>query len=81
MCHYLVLLPTDGAQVGFVAAAADVAQLFGRLGRHGLGETQTAPGVSGRPDLGDDRLPLHGWRDARQEAVDNSLWTFEPLLV
>lgn len=60
MCEYLVLLAADGAQVGFVAAAADVAQLFGGLRRHGLGETEAAPGVSGRPDLGDYRFPLHG---------------------
>lgn len=60
MRWYLVLLATDGAQVGFVAASADVAQLLGGLGRHGLGETQTAPGVSGRPDLGKNRFPLHG---------------------
>lgn len=60
MCQDLVLLATDGAQVGFVAASADVAQLFGGLGRHGLGETETAPGVSGRPDLGYYRFPLHG---------------------
>lgn len=60
MFRYLVLLGTDGAQVGLVAAAADVAQLFDDLGRHGLGETQSTPGVSGCPDLGDHRLPLHG---------------------
>lgn len=60
MCLDLVLLASEAAQVGFVAAAADVAQLSGGLGRHGLGETETAPGVSGRPDLGDHRLPLHG---------------------
>lgn len=60
ICRYLVLLATNGAQVGFVAASADIAQFFGGLGWHGLGETQTAPGVSGRTNLGDYRLPLHG---------------------
>lgn len=60
ICRYLVLLATNGVQVGFVAASADIAQFFGGLGWHGLGETQTAPGVSGRTNLGDYRLPLHG---------------------
>lgn len=58
--RYLVLLTADGTQVGFVAASADVAQLFGGLGRHGLGEPETAPGVSRRPDLSEYRFPLHG---------------------
>lgn len=53
------MLAIDGAQVGFVAASADVAQLFDGLGWHGLGEAKATPGVCGRPDLCDHRLPLH----------------------
>lgn len=57
---YLMLLAVDGAQVGFVAASANVAQLFDGLSWHGFGEAKAAPGVSGCSDLCDHRLPLHG---------------------
>lgn len=58
--HLYLLLAAAAAQVGFVAAAADVAQLFDSLGWHGLGETEAAPCVCGGPHLSDHRLPLHG---------------------
>lgn len=48
------------AQVGFVAAAADVAELFDRLCWHGLGEAEAAPGVCRLLDLCDHRLSQHG---------------------
>lgn len=57
---HLVLLAVDGAQVGFVAASANVAQLFDGLSWHGFGEAEAAPGVGGCSDLCDHRLPLHG---------------------
>lgn len=53
------MLAIDGAQVGFVAASADVAQLFDSLSWHGLGEAKAAPGVCGRPNFCDHWLPLH----------------------
>lgn len=57
---HLLLLAADGAQVGLVAAPADAPQLFDGLSRHRFGEAQATPGVRGRPDLSDYRLPLHG---------------------
>lgn len=55
-----MLLAIDGAQVGFVAASAYVAQLFDSLSGHRLGEAKTTPGICGCPDLCDHRLLLHG---------------------
>ena len=58
--YFYLLLAVADAQVGFVAASADVAELFNGLGWHGLGESEATPGVCGGLDLCDHRLPLHG---------------------
>ena len=60
LAHLYLLLVIADAQVGFVAASADVAELLDRLGWHGLGEAEATPCVCGLLDLCDHRLPLHG---------------------
>lgn len=58
--HLYLLLGVTGAQVGLVAASADIAELLHSLGWHRLGEAKAAPRVRGRADLCHYRLPLHG---------------------
>lgn len=65
--HLYLLLAEAGAQVGLVAAAADVAELFYSLGWHRLREAEATPGVCGGPDLGDHRFPLHGWQNTQRQ--------------
>lgn len=67
-----MLLAIDGAQVGFVAASADVAQLFDGLSWHGLGEAEATPGVCGCSDLCDHRLPLHGCHNTYKHTQDEN---------
>lgn len=74
---HLLLLAADGAQVGLVAAPADAPQLFDGLGRHRFGEAQATPGVRGRADLSDHRLPLHGCH-ATQHSTTNVVRMKQP---
>lgn len=58
--YLYLLLAGVCAQVGFVAASADVAELFDSLSWHGLGKAEATPGVCGCLDLSDHWFPLHG---------------------